>query len=89
MLILNRRENQQNEKNNMPLGQVNMDQVTRPPEISQSADTLTLTRDNYVHFLPADCCFATQKSIALSDLDFVRAETLRKCTPKKSHVIIS
>ena len=49
----------------------------------------SIAQHNFAHFISADGTLSSQASLTLLDLDFVRAESLRKCDLKKGQVVVS
>ena len=57
--------------------------------IKESRDSLLMARDNYLHFISADCSLYSPIGLSLSELGFVDPDRLRALKPKKGQVIVS
>ena len=54
-----------------------------PRIIKETRDSLLMARDNYIHFISADCLLYSPIGLSLSELGFIDSLQLREKKPKK------
>lgn len=57
--------------------------------IRECRDSLTTVKDNYAHFISADCTLTTPIGKQLIDLELINDDELRKAKPHKWQVLVT
>ncbi|CAG5093271.1 Protein of unknown function [Cotesia congregata] len=58
-------------------------------EIHSTNENLTYYRDNYLHFISADCEFTTQISRLLIDTDYINPQDIKLKKPKVQQILVT